>query len=94
LNDGVVALEERLLVAGQAFSDMKGDWLLRVAVVVDNEFVIPVVRNIDTVGSAVECPNLSESQRGAELNRCLGWSGVVLRASARVRSPSSGRRYK
>ena len=37
LNDGVVALKERLLVAGQALSDVEGDGLLSIAVVVDDK---------------------------------------------------------
>ena len=90
LNDGVVTLEERLLVACEALSDVEGDRLLRVAVIVDDEFVVPVVRNIDAVGCAVESSDLSESQRRPELNGCRGRLGVVLGAGARLRSPGSG----
>jgi hypothetical protein len=58
-----VTFEEGLLVSAEALGDVEGDWLLSVSVIVDDEIVVPVVRNVDPIGCTVKNADLGQPHR-------------------------------
>ena len=61
LDDGVVAFKERHLPALWERGDVKGHGLKRIAVIEDDECVVPVRGNVDAVRGAVEQAYLGDA---------------------------------
>ena len=66
LRDGVVTFKERRLRALELFGDVEGDFLLTVAVVVDDQRVVPVVGDVDAVGGAVQYADFGGADGGLQ----------------------------
>src|SRR5215467_130157 len=81
-------------MAGQVLRDVKGNRLLCVAVIVDDQFVVPVIGDIDAVTSAVQRPDFSKSQRRPKLDGSFGWFEIVFRTGARFQGQDSACRQK
>jgi len=71
LCDSVAAFEEGLLLAGEALGDVEGCWPESVAVIEDDERVVPVSGDVDAVFGAIEHANFGEACGGLK-NLCVG----------------------
>ena len=63
LNDGIMALEEWLLLANEPLGDVKADRLQRIPVIEDHQRMVPVRRHVDAIGGAVEQADLGDACR-------------------------------
>ncbi len=81
LNDGVMPLEERLLLADQPRGNVIADRLERIPVIKDHQRMVPVQRYVDAIGGAVEQADLSDACRRLE--------HLVMAGRRRSRQPGS-----